>query len=41
MAFPNLASDAARSAGMGAWFFISAAVVGGRFPDSEDLPEIA
>src|SRR3954454_23606804 len=41
MAFPNLASEAARSAGIGGWFFISAAVVGGRFPVSEDLPEIA
>src|SRR4051794_4759525 len=41
MAFPNLASAAARSAGIGGGFFISAAVVGGRFPDSEDLPEIA
>ena len=41
MAFPNLASEAARSAGIGGGFFISAAVVGGRFPVSEDLPEIA
>src|SRR3954470_20364081 len=41
MAFPKLASEAARSAGIGGWFFISAAVVGGRFPVSEDLPEIA